>query len=50
MPYNAKHINEQDNDCDDTKEIRHVRKSKHNNKRDTQVILLMITNGGCNWH
>ena len=50
MPYNAKHINEQDNDFDDTKEIRHAYKSKHNNKRDTQVILLMITNGGCNWH
>ena len=50
MPYNAKHINEQDNDYDDTKEIRHAYKSKHNNTRDTQVILLMISNGNCNWH
>ena len=29
VPYNAKHINEQDNDYDDTKEIRHAYKSKH---------------------
>ena len=50
MPYNAKHINEQDNDYDNTKEMRHSYKSKHNNKRDTQVVLLMVTNGRCNWH
>ena len=50
MPCNAKHINEQDNDYDDTKEIRHAYKSKHNNKRDTQVILLMINNGNTSWH
>ena len=50
VPYNAKHINEQDNDYDGTKEIRHAYKSKHNNKCDTQVILLMITNGNTSWH
>ena len=50
MPCNAKHINEQDNDNDDAKEIRHAYKSKHNNKHDTRVILLIISNGNSNWH
>ena len=55
VPYNAKHINnENDNEngnyYDDTKEIRIACKSKYNNIRDTQVVLLMITNGNSNWH
>ena len=32
-----------------TKQIRHVYKSKHNFKRENQVILLMITDG-TKWH
>ena len=55
VPYNAKHNDKQDNDkqdndYDDTKEIRHAYKSKYNNIHDTQVVLLMISNGNCNWH
>ena len=33
-----------------TKEIRQEYISKHNNKGDTQVNLLMITDGTSNWH
>ena len=33
-----------------TEQIRHAYKSKHNNERDTQINLLMITNGTSNWH
>ena len=33
-----------------TEQIRHAYKSKHNNERDTQVNLLMITDGTSNWH
>ena len=33
-----------------TKQIRPAYKSKHNNERDTQVNLLMITDGTSNWH
>ena len=33
-----------------TKQIRPAYKSKHNNERDTQVNLLMITYGTDNWH
>ena len=33
-----------------TKQIRPAYKSKHNNERDTQVNLLMITDGTDNWH
>ena len=33
-----------------TKEIRQAYISKHNNKRDNQVNLLMITDGTSNWH
>ena len=32
-----------------TEEIRHAHKSKHDLKRDNQLILLMITDGG-KWH
>ena len=32
-----------------TKEIRHAYKTKHNLKRESQVILLMITDGK-KWH
>ena len=33
-----------------TKQIRQAYISKHNNERDTQVNLLMITDGTSNWH
>ena len=33
-----------------TKQIRPAYKSKHNNERDTQLNLLMITDGTDNWH
>ena len=33
-----------------TEQIRHAYKSKYNNERDTQVNLLMITDGTSNWH
>ena len=33
-----------------TKEIRQAYIPKHNDKRDNQVNLLMITNGTSNWH
>ena len=33
-----------------TKQIRQAYISKHNNERDTQVNLLMITDGTGNWH
>ena len=33
-----------------TKQIRHAYISKHNNERDNQVNLLMITAGTSNWH
>ena len=33
-----------------TKKIRQAYISKHNNERDTQVHLLMITDGTINWH
>ena len=33
-----------------TEQIKQAYISKHNNKRDTQVNLLMITNGNSNWH
>ena len=33
-----------------TEQIRHAYKSKHNNERDTQVNLSMITDGTSNWH
>ena len=33
-----------------TKQIRPAYKSKHNNERDTQVNLLMMTDGTDNWH
>ena len=33
-----------------TKQIRPAYKSKHNNERDTQANLLMITDGTDNWH
>ena len=46
----SKQNNEQDDEDDRTKQIRQVYKSKHNNERDTQVILLMITDGTSNWH
>ena len=42
--------NEQDDEDDRTKQIRQVYIAKHNNERDTQVILLMITDGTSNWH
>ena len=45
-----KQYNEQDNEDDKTKQIRLAYISKHNNERDTQVILLMITDGTSNWH
>ena len=33
-----------------TKQIRQAYISKHNNERDNQVNLLMITDGTSNWH
>ena len=33
-----------------TEKIRHAHKSKHNLKRENQVILLMITDDGEKWH
>ena len=33
-----------------TKQIKQLSISKHNNERDTQVYLLMITDGTSNWH
>ena len=33
-----------------TKEIRQAYISKHNDKRNNQVNLLMITDGASNWH
>ena len=47
MPYNKK---QEVNEFDGTKYIRPAYISKHNNKRSTQVILLMITDGDNNWH
>ena len=41
-----KHNNERDK----TTQIRQEYISKHNNKRDNQVTLLMITDGTGNWH
>ena len=60
-PYNPKQeTNNDDNDDDDddddeneydgTKYIRPAYISKHNNKRDTQVNLLMIADAYNNWH
>ena len=39
----SKQNNEQDNEFDNTKQIRQAYMSKHNKERDTQVNLLMIT-------
>ena len=53
VPYNAKQENnddEDENEYDGTKYIRPAYISKHNNKRDTQVNLLMITDADNNWH
>ena len=59
VPYNAKQIrqasnnendNENDNSYDGTKQIRPAYISKHNNERDTQVNLLMITDETSNWN
>ena len=59
MPYNKKQeINNDDDDDDDddeneydgTKYIRPAYISKHNNKGDTQVNLLMIADADINWH
>ena len=53
VPYNAKQEdngNEDENGYDGTKEIRPAYISKHNNKRDTQVNLLMINDETTNWH
>ena len=53
VPYNAKQEdngNEHENGYDGTKEIRPAYISKHNNKRDTQVNLLMINDETTNWH
>ena len=40
----------QNNERDNTKEIRQAYISKHNDERDNQVNLLMITDGTTNWH
>ena len=40
----------QNNERDNTKEIRQAYTSKHNDGRDNQVNLLMITDGTTNWH
>ena len=54
MPYNKKQeINNDDddeNEYDGTKYIRPAYISKHNNKCDTQLNLLMITDADNNWH
>ena len=59
MPYKkntTKQNNEQDNtkkqnnERANTKEIRQAYISKHNDERDNQVNLLMITDGTSNWH
>ena len=59
VPYKkntTKQNNEQDNtkkqnnERDNTKEIRQAYISKHNDERDNQVNLLMITDGTSNWH
>ena len=43
-------VNDEGNEFDGTKYIRHAYTSKHNKKRDTQVNLLMIENDEGNWH
>ena len=52
VPYNAKQENNDDdeNEYDGTKHIRPAYISKHNNKRDTQVYLLMIADDNNSWH
>ena len=55
VPYNVKQeINDDDddneNEYDGTKYIRPAYISKHNNKRDSEVILLMIADRNNNWH
>ena len=53
VPYNAKQeINDDDdeNENDGTKYIRPAYISKYNNKRDTQINLLMIADADNNWH
>ena len=40
----------QNNERDNTKKIRQAYISKHNDERDNQVNLLMITDGTTNWH
>ena len=53
VPYNAKqeiNVDEDENEYDGTKYIRPEYISKHNNKHDTQVNLLMIADENNNWH
>ena len=52
VPYNAKQVStsEGGNEYDGTKQIRPAYISKHNDKRDTQVNLMMITDETNNWH
>ena len=52
VPYNGKQVSttEDDNEYDGTKQIRPAYISKHNDKRDTQVNLMMITDETINWH
>ena len=54
VPYSAKQeINNDDdneNEYDGTKYIRPAYISKHNNKRDTKVNVLMIADKNNNWH
>ena len=52
VPYNAKQVStsEGGNEYDGTKQIRPAYISKHNDKRDTQVNLMMITDETINWH
>ena len=57
VPYNKRQeVNDEENkenkenEFDGAKYIRSAYTSKHNNKRDTQVNLLMITDGTTNWH
>ena len=46
----TKKTTKQNNEQDNTKEIWQAYISKHNDERDNQVNLLMITDGTSNWH
>ena len=49
VPYNAKQEINDDDEYDGTKYIRPAYISKHNNKPDTHVNLLMIADADNNW-